>query len=122
MKIQTKKRFLNKNLKYFSQASKKYRIKLDILLGIAILEDMNRPSIFRILERTFHYILPIRTFGLMQVHSEKPLTDKESIFLAAKLLSKFPSKNPLKIGEFYNGSKEYGLCLRYILDELHDTK
>jgi hypothetical protein len=55
----------------------------------------------------------------MQVNSVKYINDKKSIELAAKKISSFRYDNNLmKLGELYNGSKDYGLCLRYVHDEL----
>jgi len=100
------------------------RVGIDpyLLLSLAVLEDINRPSWFRALEKLIFktgFYKP-KTFGLMQVSSNKPVSDKESIRLAALLIKNIlkETKNINKVGIKYNGSIEYGDCLLFIYNNL----
>jgi len=100
------------------------RVGIDshLLLSLAILEDINRPSWFRVLEKLLFktgFYKP-ETFGLMQVSSDKPVNDEESIRIAALLIKKIlsESKSIKEIGIRYNGSIEYGICLSFIYNKL----
>lgn len=51
----------------------------DIAEAILLTENLQRPGWFRYLERIKGRFFPHGTYGVMQVWSERPLTDKESI-------------------------------------------
>ena len=56
----------------------------------------------------------------MQVNSARHISDEESIEFAARKILSFRCGDDLKkLGELYNGSKDYGFCLRYVYDELN---
>lgn len=55
-----------------------------IIYTIMAIEDTNRPEGFRILERLACHVGLAKTTGIMQQRSEKPLTDEESVILAAR--------------------------------------
>lgn len=50
-----------------------------IVLTLMVVENLQRPRWFRWLEHRFGRVLPVRTTGLLQVMSETPLSDHESI-------------------------------------------
>jgi hypothetical protein len=89
-----KKRFLLKrysglNKNYFrllSPTFKNDKFLKTIFFSIMITEDVNRPPIFRLFERLLFFTGMIKTTGIMQVTSNKMLTDKESIILAEKII------------------------------------
>lgn len=88
------------------------------MLGIAIIENINRPWWIRKLEKLSNN----RTYGLMQVKSINPLTDEQSIIIAAKKISKIKQLDVIEIGKLFNGCNDYGVCLKYIVDELENKK
>lgn len=120
MKIENQIKSLNKHMPAIKKASEKFAVDEKLLLSIAILENINRPSWLRFFEKLIpNYIFAFRSYGLMQVKSDTYLNDKESIFLAAKLLSVLDHNNdPFKLGKLYNGSNEYGICLNYVYSEI----
>ena len=82
-----------------------------IFFAIMLVEDLNRPVIFRFLEKIIFPIGFIQTSGIMQVKSKKYLSDEESINLAQEKILKIinfnqnPSSDELiqKICKDYNG-------------------
>jgi hypothetical protein len=57
--------------------------------AIMIYEDFNRPQVFRWFERTILYRMgKSRTFGVMQVTSDQPLSDIDSVKLGVEKLKK----------------------------------
>lgn len=111
-------------------ACKKYDCSLPLLYAILIFENMNRPKIFRKIEelvvRTTN--IPL-TVGIAQVKSNKPLTDQESIYEAARILKCSRIKiiaisakgdwfNLENVIRPYNYSTEYEENLGIILTEL----
>jgi hypothetical protein len=122
MRIHNQLKSISKYFPLIEKESKKFGIENKMLLGIAILEDINRPRWIRIFEKVMCKFIPIRTFGLMQMKSTVYLDDQTSIKLAAKFISNLNYDNdPIKLGEQYNGSREYGVCLAYILSELEES-
>lgn len=114
-------RSINRMLQKINVSSLIHGIDPKILLSIAILEDMNRPYWFRILERLLYKIgFNIKTSGLMQVASPYPVTDEESIDISAKLVRSLTerSRGVEELGTKYNGSSEYGKCLSWIYNNL----
>lgn len=111
-------------------ACKKYDCSLPLLYAILIFENMNRPKLFREIEGFVVRITRIPlTVGIAQVKSNKPLTDQETIYEAARILK----CSRLKImalsagGDWsslepiirpYNHSKEYEENIGAILAEL----
>ncbi|MBP6041745.1 hypothetical protein KA529_01860 [Candidatus Saccharibacteria bacterium] len=57
-----------------------------IFFSIMIVEQINRPGIFRIFERALFFTGRIKTTGLMQVTSENILSNEESINLAQAII------------------------------------
>lgn len=107
---------------FIQRESRRAEIDSCLLLSLAILEDINRPFWIRILENFLFRIgfYKPKTFGLMQVSSEKPIDDEESIRRAALLIKNIArkSKSIQEIGIKYNGSTEYGICLSFIYNKL----
>lgn len=54
----------------------------ELVLAIMVAENLQRPPWFRRLERIKGWFWPEGTYGVMQVHSERPISDEESIRLA----------------------------------------
>ncbi len=114
-KIETnnEKNLTNRFLKSYKKIHKKtyHLLTVDIknnpllttlFYSIAIYENINRNFIFRYFERIFFPFLKAKTTGIMQVHSNKILSDEESIKLAQKfLLKKFQ-----KAKKFTNNSPQ----------------
>lgn len=122
MIIQSEIKSIKKFIPTIIQQSKRCSIDRDILLSIAILENINRPSWLRIWEKYLHLIIRIKTYGLMQVSSKDYIDDYESIELAAEYISKSNYRNDIKaLGKLYNGSEEYGICLEFVFNELKDN-
>lgn len=121
MNVQRELNSIKRFLPSLIKQSKVNRLDSKILVSIAILENINRPSWIRILERIFSNFLKIKTYGLMQVSSSKYLSDEESIKIATNKIAKLNYKNNLlKLGKLYNGDKEYGKCLNFIFNELNE--
>ena len=120
MNIKSELKAIKKFIPIIDEQSCKYNVDRNALLSIAILENINRPLWIRMWEKIVSKFLSVKTFGLMQVSSEKYVDDKESIEIATKYISKLNYKNNLiRLGELYNGSKEYGKCLNYIYSEIN---
>lgn len=65
----------------------KYKCSLPILYAVLIYEDMNRPASLRTFENIIVKIFRLNlTVGIAQVRSDRPLTNEESIYSAAKIL------------------------------------
>lgn len=54
-------------------------VDADLTRAIMVVENLQRPSWFRHLERLKGRLLPAGTYGIMQVTSDRPLSDEESI-------------------------------------------
>lgn len=103
----------------FEAKSEEYDVDKNLLISIAILENINRPAWVRMLERISQRVTRrAYTVGLMQVNSVKHMSNEQSIDLAAQMLSNYNTSNPLKVGELYNGSREYGKCLKYVMSQV----
>lgn len=64
---------------------------INLIYAVMIYEDFNRPKHLRRIENLFMHILPYKrklTLGIMQVTTDKPLTDEESILFAVDRLLK----------------------------------
>lgn len=55
----------------------------DVFFSIMVIEDFNRPKHFRFFERLASRIGISKTTGIMQQRGDRPLTDEESVCLAA---------------------------------------
>ena len=60
----------------------------DIFFSIMAIEDSNRPPAVRLLERVAHHLGLSKTTGIMQQDGGKPLTDEESVRLAASYIER----------------------------------
>lgn len=60
----------------------------DIFFTIMAIEDGNRPSVIRAFERAACTLGLAKTTGIMQQKSDKPLSDEESVVLAAAYIEK----------------------------------
>lgn len=76
-------------------------IIIKIIISIMIVEDFNRPSVIRAIERKIPFLC--KTTGIMQVKSENPLSDKESIIIGSKLIKKY-------CNEILNGKLWCDIC------------
>lgn len=121
MNILTELNSIKRFLPSLIKQSKINRLDSKILISIAILENINRPRWLRFIERLSSKIIKIKTYGLMQVSSDKYLDDEKSIIIAAKKVAKLKHKNNLlQLGKIYNGNKEYGICLNYVFNQLNE--
>lgn len=102
--------------------SKDEDVDIDIITGIAIIENMNRPTWFRFIEKFFSAFKKNGTYGLMQVHSQKLLSDTKSIQRACKIIKKSNTADLALIGQIYNGNRDYGQILEYVVQELKKNK
>jgi|SRR2546422_406820 len=58
-----------------------------LIYGVLIMEAFNRPHLIRLVERAMHRFGRARTLGLMQVRSDTPISDDQSVELGiAKLV------------------------------------
>ena len=69
------------------------RYHSDVLLKVLFytvltLEDSNRPSWFRTIERLFFWTGRVKTTGIMQVKSDRILSDEDSILLGSELIER----------------------------------
>ncbi len=92
-----------------------------LLYAILIFESMNRPNLIRKIENLIVKLLPVElTVGIAQVKSRKPLTDQESIEIAARELR--DSKSVVDI-IFDSSEPEYSdlkkIISRYNLDKVY---
>ncbi len=94
-----------------------------LLYSIMIFEDYNRGPIARTLERLKVKIVKTATVGIMQIKSDKPLSDKESVIEAYKLIYKMVKDSGTfdideelarKIAYEYNTDESYPESIIYI--------
>lgn len=100
----------------------------NIVLSVLIYENFNRHIFIRILEKFMFFTKKVKTTGIMQVSSEKYLSDEESIQQGALILISEYRKNKEKLNqeEEYdidyssrrNSIKRYNPDIRYIDDVL----
>ncbi len=70
-----------------SDACAKYKCSKSLLYAIIINENMNRPRWFRYIENLMVRIFGVPlTVGIAQVKSDRPLSDEDSVMIAAKNL------------------------------------
>lgn len=74
------------NEKYHSIIEKTTKSKNQeaLIYTILIVENFNRPKIYRIVENVLFYLKLSKTLGIMQVTTKKMITDYESVSLGAK--------------------------------------
>lgn len=66
----------------------------DFLYSVMIFEDLNRPKVVRFLERLFFPVGIVKTTGLMQTKSNKPLSDLDSLEMAQeKIMNDYKNLN-----------------------------
>jgi len=65
-------------------AAERHGTDPNLVKAILLVENMQRPSWIRAIERSAGRWLPIGTYGVMQIRSEHPVTDSESIELAVE--------------------------------------
>mgnify|MGYP000843727229 FL=1 len=79
-----------------------------LLYGILIYEDMNRPRVIRKIENAIVTFFKCElTVGIAQVKSKKPLTDTESIKLAAGILKNTRNCNTYNVAEVSKAVEAY---------------
>jgi hypothetical protein len=84
----------------------------DVVEAVLLTENLQRPSWFRFLERIKGRFFPAGSYGIMQVHASKPLSDRESITLAITEHLFGATLRPNKHGGFdYSGAET--LLARY---------
>lgn len=109
-----------------TSACDKYQCSIPLLYSILIYENMNRPALMRTLENQLVKIFKLElTVGIAQIRSNKPLTDKESIYSAAKILSNTryinisnKSQEYLDAINKYNVGNNYADSVYTVLDKL----
>lgn len=87
--VRTEERLYKYLRKYDNLLSTRYQS--DLLLKaffytVLTIEDSNRPSWFRRLERLFFWTGKVKTTGIMQVKENRKLTDEESVHLGAEIV------------------------------------
>lgn len=71
---------------FISSSIRNNKLLYIIFYSIMITEDINRPKFIRLAEKLLFVTNRVKTTGVMQVTSNKLLTDKESIKLAEKII------------------------------------
>jgi len=66
------------------EASERYKIDEAITLAVMVVENAQRPPWARRLERAKGRVIKKGTYGIMQVTSERPVSDSESIEIACR--------------------------------------
>jgi len=96
-------------------ACDKYQCSIPLLYSILIYENMNRPALIRSLENQLVKVFRLElTVGIAQIKSNKLLTDKESIYGAAKILSNTKCINIIdKSKEYQDAISKYNLGTNY---------
>ena len=94
-----------------------------LLYSILVYEDMNRPLVIRKIENAIVTFLKCElTVGIAQVKSKKPLTDVESIKIAARILRNTNSYDMYDAAEIkrvvgvYNSGKVYAQTIVEIMN------
>lgn len=99
-----------------SSFSKKNNADEHLVMAVACVENMNRPKWFRVMEKLKSYILPKGTYGIMQIYSDKWLSDQESIRKAVEEKFKgtgFNCKNPSWKESYDDILAEYNASIDY---------
>lgn len=100
------------------EMSLKYSADEALLMAIAIVENIQRPGWFRVLERKIGWFRQSGTYGIMQITSRRPIDDLESIEVSAR--DYFPnsasdgSESPdkrfarlIEIGRHHNSNRQF---------------
>lgn len=94
-----------------------------LLYSILVYEDMNRPRVIRKIENTIVTFLKCElTVGIAQVKSKKPLTDVESIKIAARILRStndcdmYDNAEIKRVVGVYNSGKVYAQTIVEIMN------
>ncbi len=103
-----------------------------LVKAILLVESLQRPAWIRSIERQAGRLLPIGTYGLMQVSSDVPLSDAESLEIA--ISSRLAGRTvPLKGDEYpdydalnrhirsYNGNPRFVSLVEEIYFELRNS-
>lgn len=104
-------KYLALKSKYTSILKTDFRIsKLlnDLLFSIMIFEDFNRPKPFRVAERMLFGLGIVKTTGIMQVTSPKPLDDFESVIAAQDII--------LDLHRKHNNESEHSMIGAVLVD------
>lgn len=67
-----------------SRQSEIYNANENLAMAICIVENLQRPSWVRFLEKVKSFFLPRGTYGIMQVSSSGYISDKESVAIAVR--------------------------------------
>ena len=80
-----------------------------LAIAICIVENLQRPSWFRILERIKSFFIPQGTYGIMQVSSNGYISDEESIHIAMRdyLLDTSGKSDMIDVIKRYNADDRY---------------
>lgn len=73
-----------KNRKHVRNFAEKYRTSPRFIMSIVGAESINRPKLWRSIERVWGIFHKPGTYGIAQVFAEKPLSDEESIIELCK--------------------------------------
>lgn len=68
-----------------------------LIYAVLIVETFNRPKLYRLMENVLFYFGLARTLGVMQVTTERYITDEESVRLGAEKIVKDHLKAELKV-------------------------
>ena len=79
----------------------------DLMEAVMIAEALQRPRWFRVLERIKGLVFRKGTYGVMQVQSDRPLSDRESIDIAVSRFSGVFQPGGLSDSSFYERLAEY---------------
>ena len=99
-------------IKYIDEYSLEHDVDNNLIKAIAIVENLQRPNWLRKLERIKSIFVKSGSYGIMQVKSDKYISDKESIRIAINKyfnkISNIRSENDLSEIVFtYNKNKDY---------------
>ncbi|HSW97435.1 MAG TPA: hypothetical protein VLF89_06435 [Candidatus Saccharimonadales bacterium] len=109
-KIEQSYKVVSQYNKELANAANEQKIDRILLTSIAILENISRPVWVRNIEYFLYKcpLVPIHTFGLMQVTSKKLLTDRQSIYKASKMIKKILSEKKMQVKDKKNLIQEVG--------------
>lgn len=107
-----KEKINSKIIMTIENESKKFKANSKLVMAVCIVENIQRPSWIRRIERIKSFIYAEGTYGIMQVQSSKYITDEESIKIAVeKFFSNTESKENWKeLKDFvfkYNSNSRY---------------
>jgi hypothetical protein len=111
--------------------AQQYGADPDLVVAILLVENLQRPGWIRAIERVVGRLLPIGSYGIMQVKTDKPISDRESIELAIStrlagqvvpLSGKFIDRAALTaIIRSYNGNRRFVELVETVYWELRGT-